>query len=177
MHETVRAAQVDECAKAADAGNDALARLADLQLFHKARLLRVSPFLHGLALGEDCAIAAAVDFKNLQLKRLAGFFRLPFHAPIFRISVFLGLRPVAEDVARHADQLRHRDESLHLANIDDCAALVEAEDAAFDSLVVFEALLEFTPAGLAQRAVYGQNRGVVRRLRSQHIGDDFVAYA
>ena len=60
VNQPVGAAEVDESAETADAGDFAGADFAHIELLHKAGFLRVSPLLNGLALREYGAVATSV---------------------------------------------------------------------------------------------------------------------
>ena len=71
VREAVGATEVDEDTEAADAGDAALADLALFELGEQAVLLLRAPLLQRRALGEDDAVAAAVDLDDLEPELLA----------------------------------------------------------------------------------------------------------
>ena len=92
-----------------------------------------------------------------------------------RLAVLVAVRDFPEYLARDADELGHRDEPVHLLDVNDSAALVEGEYLALNGFVGVLQFFQFAPARLAQRAVDGQDGGVVGGLGPEDIGDYLVA--
>ena len=72
-----RAAQVDEGAEAANVAHDALPHLSDLQLVQQHLAAARADLALGDALGQDQAIAAAVELDDLDVDLAANQFRQP----------------------------------------------------------------------------------------------------
>ena len=124
--ETVGAAEVDEDPEVADRRDLAGADLALGELTEQALLLGGAPFLHGGALGQDGAVAAAIDLDHLHAQAAAHH---------------LGQRVRALGAGLGAHHLRHRDEGVHALDVGEQAALVEAGDLRVEDLAALEPLL------------------------------------
>ena len=160
MDEAVGAAEVDEDAEAADAGDLARADLALAQLGEEAVLLLGAPFLHGGALGQDDPVAAAVDLDDLEAQVAADE---------------VGEAAAALAVGGGAHDLAQRDEGVDALDVDQQAALVEAGDAGLEDRAALVAVLEFPPALLAAGPVDGEQQLVLFDLRLQHVDEQGVA--
>ena len=162
MGEAVGPAEVDEDAEVADRGDLAAPDFALGELAQQALLLLSAPFLHGGALGEDGAVAAAVDLDHLHAQHPADL---------------VGERVGAVAAGLGAHHLRHRDERVDALDVGEQAALVEAGDLRLEDLAAFEALLQDPPALFAARAVDRELDLAVLGLRLLHVGEHLLADA
>ena len=164
MHQAIGAAQVDEDPELADAGDAAAADVALAQLRQEAVFLLGSPLLDGCPLGKDYAVAASVDFDDLEAEGLANPGGQAAVAGLFGA------------VDAPADQLRQRDEGLHTLNIDQEAAFVVAGDVTFEGGGFIVVALKQPPPLFAASAVDGDDDLPFGRLRLQDEDQDLVAY-
>ncbi len=162
MHQAVRPADVHEDAEVADAGDPALFDVALGQLLQQALLFGGALLLHGCALGEDRAVAAAVQLDDLKGDRPAD--------PLSECA----LRVLRRAALRAGDDLRQRDEGVDPLDVDEETALVAAGDVAFERFVFVEIVLQHAPAALAAGPVHGEDDLPLRRLRLQDEDEDLV---
>ena len=165
VDEAVGAADVDEDAEVADAGDAAGADVAFVQLEEQAFLLGGALLLDGGALREDGAVAAAVELDDLEGDVLAD--------PLGERALGV-LRGAA---LRAGDDLGQRDEGVDAFDVDEQAALVAAGDVAFERFVGVQVVLEDAPAALAAGAVEGEDDLAFMGLRLDDGDEDLVADA
>ena len=154
VDQAVRTAYVNEDAEVADAGYAAGADLALVELPEEAFLLGGALLLHGRPLGDDGAVAAAVQLNDLNGESTSHPFREGLLGDLWGAA----LRAAAGD-------LRKGNEGVDALHVDQEAALVAAGNVAFKGLVLFEVLLKDAPALLTAGAVQGEDDLAVRGLR------------
>ena len=116
MGEAVGAAEIDEHAEAAHAGDPAAADIAFVQLLDQALLLLHAPLLQRGALREDDAVAPPVDLDDLEPQRVAD--------GVGQACAASGV--LAAALRPEADDLRHGYEGVHAFDVDEQATLVVA---------------------------------------------------
>ena len=161
VREAVGPAQIDEHAEGPDAGDPTGADFVLVQLVEQAIFLLGAPFLHGGALGEDHAVATAVDLDHLEAQRAA--------------LVFAQLGDGLLAVAGDADDLAERNEGVDALNVDQQAALVAAADPPVEDFALVVATLQLVPALLAAGAVDRELERAALGLGIGHVDVDEVA--
>ena len=161
VREAVGAAEVDEHAKVGDRRDAARADLPFFEVVEDLVLLLLAHLGHRRALGEDDAVALAVELDDLQAHALAD-------EAGERIR---GIRIIAAD----AVDLRQRDEGVDAIDVDEDAATVVAGDLRVEDLAGFVARREDVPALFAARAVERDDGVAFRRRRLQDHHLDGVA--
>ena len=154
VDEPVHAAQVDEGAEVDDAGHDALADLARLEVGEEVLTLLALGLLEPRPPGQHDVVAVLVELDDLGLERLA----------------HVGL-----EVA-HAAQLdeRGRQEAAE-ADVEDQAALDDLDDRAGHDPVLFLDALDVAPRPLVLGPLLGQDQAAVLVLLGEDEGLDVVA--
>src|SRR5262249_22445698 len=113
MDEAIGTAQVHKRAEVGEVGDDTLPHLANLQLVQQLFAPLGTPFLYGQALGEDEAVAVAIDLDDLELQPT------PHHA----CQLLLCLGVVGGVLALEVEDLADGNKPADALEIDDQAAL------------------------------------------------------
>ena len=164
VHQAIRAAQVDERAKIGQADHAPFADLADGQLVQQARFLLLAPFARRGALGQDQAVARAVDLDHFH-----GNIFADHAAPAFlRAFAHRAALPLAADLAGGH-------EAAHLAKAHDQAALVVAGHFAEVHLLALMMLDCHLPVVFFFGAGQRQHRLAIWPLRAQDVHPDRAA--
>ena len=165
VNEAVSAADVDEDPEVADAGHRAGLDVAFLKLEEEAFLLGGALLLDGGALGEDGAVAPAVELDDFEGDGLPDPLRE-------RVLGVLGRGAVGA-----ADELGERDESVDAFDVDEQPAFVAAGDVGLEGLVAVHVVLKDAPAALSASTVEREDDLSLGRLRLDDEDEDFIADA
>ncbi len=137
VHQTVDAAEIDECAEVDDRGHDALADLALLELVQELAADLGLGLLEPRTTREDDVVAVLVELDDLGFDLLADV----------RLQI------------AHATHLHQRcGEESAQADVQDQAALDDLDDGALDGLVLFLELFDGAPRTLVLSALLGQDQ-------------------
>ncbi len=154
MHQTVDSAEIDERTEVHDAGHDAVADLALLQLVQESDANLALRLLQPRTARQDHVVAVLVELDDLGLEPLPD----------------VGLQ--VTDPA-HLDQGRGQEAAQ--PDVQDEAALDDLDDVALDDAVGFLDLLDLAPRALVLRPLLGQDQAAFLVLLLQDQGLDVVA--
>ena len=154
MHQTVDAAEIDECTEVDDRGDDTLADGALLQLVEELAAHLGLGLLQPRATGQHNVVAVLVQLDDLGFDLLAD------------------VRLEIADAA-HLDE-RCGQEAAQ-ADVEDQATLDDLDDGALDGLVLLLELLDGAPGALVLGALLGQDQAAFFVLFGEDQGFDLIA--